>query len=300
MIAIGVFADGGIILREDGKTKMIKIAEYQTLYLEKEVDFGVYLKEEESDGAEHVLLPKKQVPIGLKNGNGVRVFVYRDSKDRLIATVNEPKLTLHMVGKLTVSEVGKIGAFLDWGLEKELLLPFAEQTRRVEAGDEVLVAPYIDKSGRIAATMNVYPYLEIAEGIKKDDRVNGTVYQISDNFGAFVAIDDKYQGLIPKKELYGKVNIGDNITARVISVREDGKVNLSVREKAYQQIESDAKAILDIIKAYDGVLPFTDKASPEVIKRETGMSKNEFKKAVGNLYKNRIIEITENNKIRLL
>ncbi|MCQ2519302.1 MAG: S1-like domain-containing RNA-binding protein [Lachnospiraceae bacterium] len=279
---------------------MIKIAEYQTLYLEKEVEFGVYLKEDVTEASEHVLLPKKQVPEGIKYGNGVKVFVYRDSKDRLIATTNEPKLTLHQVGRLTVSEVGKIGAFLDWGLEKELLLPFAEQTKRVKAGEEVLVAPYIDKSGRIAATMNVYPYLSTAENIKKDDRVTGTVYQTSDNFGAFVAIDDKYQGLIPQKELYGKVDIGDCVSARVISVREDGKINLSIREKAYIQIESDARTVLDIINAYDGVLPFTDKASPEVIKRETGMSKNEFKKAVGNLYKNRIIEITENNKIRLI
>lgn len=278
---------------------MIKIAEYQTLYLEKETDFGVYLCEE-SDSSEHVLLPKKQVPEALKFGNGVRVFVYRDSKDRLIATTNEPKLTLHQVGKLKVSEVGKIGAFLDWGLEKDILLPFAEQTRRVKAGDEVLVAPYIDKSGRIAATMNVYPYLKTAEGLKKEDRVTGTVYQISENFGAFVAIEDKFQGLIPKKELYGKVEIGDVVNARVVSVREDGKVNLSVREKAYLQIEADAAALIDIIKSYDGVLPFTDKASPEVIKRETGMSKNEFKKAVGNLYKNRVIEITETNKIRLV
>lgn len=279
---------------------MIKIAEYQTLSIEKEVEFGVYLIDANDESDDHVLLPKKQVPQGSKCNDEIRVFVYRDSKDRLIATTNEPKLTLHKVGKLKVSQVGKIGAFLDWGLEKDLLLPFAQQTKRVKEGDEVLVAPYIDKSGRIAATMNVYPYLKTATGIVKDDRVQGTVYETSDNFGAFVAIDDKYQGLIPKRELYGKVEIGDVVDARVISVREDGKINLSIREKAYIQIESDAEKLLSIIMSYDGVLPFTDKATPEVIKRETGMSKNEFKKAVGNLYKNRLIEITDTNKIRLL
>lgn len=279
---------------------MIRIAEYQTLVFEKEVDFGIYLKEENGSKEDHVLLPKKQVPQGIKAGDKIEVFVYRDSKDRMIATTTRPKLSLHQVGRLTVSQVGSIGAFLNWGLEKDLLLPFAEQTKRVRDGEEVLVAVYLDKSGRIAATMNVYPYLSIAEGIKKDDMVTGTIYETSDNFGAFVAIEDKYQGLIPKKEFYGNAQIGDRVQARVTSVREDGKINLSIRDKAYLQIESDAQALIELLKSYDGVLPFTEKASPEVIKRETGMSKNEFKKAVGNLYKNHIIEITENNKIRLL
>ncbi len=277
---------------------MIEMAKLQKLKYEKKVEFGIYLKDPEGD--EHVLLPAKQVPEGVKEGDDIEVFVYRDSKDRMIATTNRPFITLHEVGKLKVSQVSSIGAFLDWGLEKDLFLPFAEQTKRVKEGDEVLAAVYLDKSGRIAATMNVYPYLSIAEGIKKDDRVTGTVYETSDNFGAFVAIDDKYQGLIPLKELYGNVDIGDTVAARVISVREDGKVNLSVREKAYLQIESDAQELIKLIESYDGVLPFSEKASPEVIKRETGMSKNEFKRAVGNLYRNRIIEITDTGKIRLI
>lgn len=277
---------------------MIKIAEYQTLVMARTVEFGVYLKDKEGEG--EVLLPKKQVPEELKAGDEIEVFVYKDSSDRLIATVNKPLVTLHKVARLKVSQVTKIGAFLDWGLEKDLFLPFAQQTYRVKEGDEILVSVYIDKSERVAATMKIYPYLENATDIKAEDVVEGTVYEISDNFGAFVAIDDKYQGLIPKRELYGDVEVGRKVNARVISVREDGKVNLSIRKKSYLQIESDAEKLIEIIKSYDGVLPFTDKASPEVIKRETGMSKNEFKKAVGNLYKNRVIEITENNKIRLI
>ena len=277
---------------------MIKTAEFQTLIMSRSVEFGVYLKDKEGEG--EVLLPKKQVPEGLKAGDEIEVFVYKDSDDRLIATVNKPLVTLHKVARLKVSQVTKIGAFLDWGLEKDLFLPFAQQTYRVKEGDEILVSVYIDKSERVAATMKIYPYLENATDIKAEDVVEGTVYEISDNFGAFVAIDDKYQGLIPKRELYGDVEVGRKVNARVISVREDGKVNLSIRKKSYLQIESDAEKLIEIIKSYDGVLPFTDKASPEVIKRETGMSKNEFKKAVGNLYKNRVIEITENNKIRLI
>lgn len=284
---------------------MFTLATKQTLFVEKQVEFGVYLVSEENKDKkmpaanEHVLLPKKQVPSWLKRGDSVEVFIYLDSSDRLIATTTEPLLSLHEVGKLKVKEVGKIGAFLDWGLEKDLLLPFREQTKRVSAGDEVLVAIYLDKSGRICSTMNVYPYLSTAQGIKKDDSVTGTIYQTSDNFGAFVAIDDKYQGLIPKRELYGKVEIGDIITARVTDVREDGKVNLSIRDKAYIQIEADSEKLLSIIKSYDGVLPFSEKASPEVIQRETGMSKNQFKKAVGSLYKSRLIVITPDGKIRL-
>ncbi len=141
--------------------------------------------------------------------------------------------------------------------------------------------------------MNVYPYLDTDSPYRKDDRVRGTVYEISRNFGAFVAVDDKYSGLIPQRELYGPVQIGDVVDARVTEVKEDGKLTLSIREKAYLQIEKDARKVMEIIDSFDGVLPFTDKASPEVIKRETQMSKNEFKRAVGHLLKTGQIEITE-------
>lgn len=271
---------------------MIRLGEMQTLRIIKTVEFGVYL----SDGAEEenkVLLPQKQVPEGAKTGDEIEVFVYRDSKDRLIATTHIPKLTLHSVARVRVAQVGKVGAFLDWGLEKDLLLPYKEQTRRVSEGEECLVALYIDKSDRLCATMNVYPYLSVDSPYKAEDRVSGTVYEISNNFGAFVAVDDKYSGLIPKKELYGNVQIGDVIQARVTGVKEDGKLNLSIREKAYLQIDADAQKVMDIIYSFDGVLPFTDKASPEVIKRETQMSKNEFKRAVGRLLKEGKIQITE-------
>lgn len=271
---------------------MIQLGVKQTLQIVKKVEFGVYL----GDGAnpeEKVLLPKKQAPQGAQTGDTVEVFVYRDSKDRLIATTNMPKLTLHGVARVRVAQVGGIGAFLDWGLEKELLLPYKEQTRKVSAGEECLVALYIDKSNRLCATMNVYPYLDTDSPYHKEDRVTGTVYEISRNFGAFVAVDDKYSGLIPQKELYGNVQIGDRVTARVTGVKEDGKLDLSIREKAYLQIEQDAEKVMDIIDSFDGVLPFNDKASPEVIKRETLMSKNEFKRAVGHLLKAGRITITD-------
>lgn len=271
---------------------MISLGMVQTLQIVKRVEFGVYL----SDSAEaevRVLLPKKQVPEYAGMGDVLSVFVYRDSRDRMIATTTVPKLTLHEVAKLRVAQVGRVGAFLDWGLEKELLLPYAEQTRRVAEGEECLVALYIDKSDRLCATMNVYPYLASDSPYRAEDRIGGTVYEISEHFGAFVAVDDRYSGLIPKKELYGNVRVGDVIQARVTGVREDGRLNLSIREKAYLQMDADAKRLLEIIGSFDGVLPFTDKASPEVIRRETQMSKNEFKRAVGRLLKEGKVQITE-------
>jgi hypothetical protein len=279
---------------------MFNLGEKQELIVVKEVDFGVYLGETLNAPADdRVLLPIKQVPPGLKIGDRIEVFLYKDSSDRIIATTNTPLLTVGQVGKLKVSQVTKIGAFLDWGLEKDVLLPYKEQSVHVKEGDEVLVTIYVDKSSRLAATMKVYRYLERASGFAKDDQVKGTVYEIQDDVGAFVAIDDRFSALIPKNEMYGNIKVGDVVHARVAAVKEDGKLDLSVREKAYIQIGRDAHKIIEIIKMHDGVLPFNDKASPELIKSETGMSKNEFKRAVGNLLKNGVIEIKPDS-IRLL
>ena len=257
------------------------------------MEFGVYLAPNLDEIENKVLLPGKQVPEGLKMGDEIEVFLYKDSKDRLIATTKAPKLVMGQVAELTVSQVNKFGAFLDWGLEKDLMLPYKQQLVRVNQGDNVLVTLYIDKSDRLCATMNVYPVLRTDSSYQKNDQVSGRVYTISDQFGAFVAVDNIYSALIPQKELYGNIRVGDTVTARVVDVRSDGKLNLSIREKAYLQIEKDAREILSIIDSYDGVLPFNDKVSPEIIKRETGMSKSEFKRAVGTLLKAHKIEITE-------
>lgn len=278
---------------------MIELAKVQTLHVTKKVEFGVYLSDGEGKEADdRVLLPIKQVPEGITEGSEIEVFVYRDSEDRKIATTRKPMLTLDEVAKLEVKDVNKFGAFLDWGLEKDLFLPFKQQTERVQIGDDCLVALYIDKSSRLCATMKIYHYLPTNSPYKKDDKVTGRVYEISDNFGAFVAVDDQFSALIPKKEQYGDIKVNDKISARVTRVLEDGKLELSVREKAYLQIGADAEKVIEVIESFDGVLPFNDKASPEVIRREMGMSKNEFKRAVGNLLKAGKIEISEKS-IRL-
>ena len=276
----------------------MRLGEIQRLEIVKKVEFGVYLAEP-GKTEDRVLLPAKQVPAGAAVGDLMEVFLYKDSKDRLIATTKRPKLIMGETALLTVAQLGKIGAFLDWGLEKDLLLPFKQQRGRVREGDQVLVSLYVDKSERLCATMNVYEHLLSDSPYQKEDKVTGRVYEISDNFGAFVAVDDKYSALIPKRELYGEVEPGQIITARVTKVQEDGRLCLSVREKAYLQIEKDAEKILQLLDSYEGSLPFTDKSAPEVITHETGMSKNEFKRAVGHLLKEKKIEIGEKSIRRL-
>ena len=278
---------------------MLRLGEKQKLTIVKQVEFGVYLAKSMEQQQDRVLLPKKQVPDGAAIGDELEVFLYKDSKDRLIATVNEPKLMMGQVARLTVSDVQSIGAFLDWGLEKDLLLPFKEQTKKVKPGEEVLVTLYEDKSSRLCATMKIYHDLSLNSPYKKNDQVSGMLYEISDQFGAFVAVDDKYSALIPKKEMYGNLQVGMEIQARVTEVKSDGKLDLSVRQKAYMQIAEDSHKVVEAIKASGGKLPFNDKASPELIREKMGMSKAEFKRAVGNLLKSKKIEIMEDG-IRLL
>ena len=272
---------------------MIRLGERQNLKIVKEVSFGRYLGETKDAGPDdRVLLPEKEVPEDAVTGDILPVFVYKDSNDRMIATMREPLIERGQVEHLTVLQVNKIGAFLDWGLEKDLMLPYHEQTRKVKEGEEVLVALYVDKSKRLAATMNVYEYLDRNSPYKKGDEVEGTIYQTSDNFGIFVAVDDKYSGLVPKRETAGTYPIGEKKKFRVTDVKPDGKLNLSDRKKAYEQMDIDAESVLDIIKEdYEGNLPFDDKADPEKIREIFGLSKAAFKRAVGHLYKERIIDL---------
>lgn len=284
---------------------MFKLGEMQTLEVVKQVEFGVYLSDPEDEGfsshskdLERVLLPGKQVPDGVTVGSQIEVFLYKDSEDRLIATTYNPLLKMGEVNRLKVSQITKVGAFLEWGLDKDLFLPFKQQTRKVEAGDEVLVSLYIDKSSRLCATMNVYPCLKSGSSYRKDSVVVGTVYQVSNNFGAFVAVDDIYSALIPKKAMFGaaeKLSVGQSITARVVQVMPDGRLELAVRDKGYIQRNEDSEIILDLIYKGGGKLDFNDKASPELIAQRTGMSKAQFKRAVGKLLKEGKIDINPNS-----
>jgi len=277
----------------------MKLGEVQELKVAKKVDFGVYLIEEGNEDV-RVLLPAKQVPSNLVIGDKIKVFLYKDSEDRLIATVNSPLITVGGMAALKVKDFGKIGAFLDWGLEKDLFLPYKEMVGRVEVGDEILVRMYIDKSERLCASMKgLYHMLSQKAPYEKGETVTGRVYEFSDNFGTFVAVDDKFSARIPKHEDTTKLKIGQVIEAKISDVKADGKIDLTLREAAYLQMDEDAESVYLLIEEYGGVLPFTEKATPEVIMRETGLSKNAFKRAVGRLYKDRKVELTETS-IRLV
>lgn len=272
---------------------MIEIGKWNKLKVIRSKDFGIYLGEEDSSTAETVLLPRKQVPEGIKAGATMEVFIYRDSQDRLIATTNKPYITMGDIVKLKVKSVTSIGAFMDWGLEKDILLPFKEQTAKVEEGKEYLVRMYSDKSDRLCVSMKLYGHLKPIEGYEKGSNFTGTVYEYKKGMGAFVAIDNMYSGLIHESELFNKVYVGEEVFGRVVNIREDGKADLSMREPAYMQMKEDSEMVYDIIKSYKGVLPFNDKADKDVIKKEFGLSKNAFKRAVGKLLKDGKIIITE-------
>ena len=167
-----------------------------------------------------------------------------------------------------------------------------------DAFEAVIAALYLDKSERLCATMKVYPYLQKESPYQKDDVVTGMVYEISHNFGAFVAVDDKYSALIPKKELYGELHVLQQISARVTGVKEDGKLDLGIRQKAHLQMNEDADKVLSLLQEKKGFLPLHDKSSPEQIRETIGMSKNEFKRAIGHLYKEHLIML-ESDGIRL-
>lgn len=203
------------------------------------------------------------------------------------------------IAVLRVSDVNKIGAFLDWGEEKELLLPYAEMIGEISPGAEILVRKYTDKSGRPAASMKkLYHLLSLNSPYSAGDEVTGRIYEFGHDFGTFIAVDDKYSAMIPKHEFVAG-RIGDVVSAKVTFVKEDGKLDLTVRGNKKEQISGDADAVMELIASYGGVLPFTEKADPAVILREAGLSKAAFKRAVGNLYKRKLIEISKEGVIRI-
>jgi predicted RNA-binding protein (virulence factor B family) len=254
----------------------------------------MYLSEAEGDQKNSVLLPAREVPAGTLPGDKLKVFIYKDSEDRVIATTAEVPVTIGKLAVLRVKEVSKIGAFLDWGLMKDLLLPYKEQTIRVEEGSQVLVTLYVDKSNRLCASMKIYDLLSTDSPYQKNDMVTGTVYEEIDTFGVFVAVDNQYSAMIPKNELFTSLKPGNTIKARVINVRSDGKLTLGLRDKSHVQMDSDSELIMKKLTVSGGFLPYNDNSSPEEIKDVFKISKNAFKRAIGKLYKAGSITITEN------
>lgn len=269
----------------------MELGKIQKLKVLKMTDNGARLGIEGDD----VLLPKKEVPAGIAVGDEVEVFVCRDSEERPIATVNKPVAQVGEIAVMKVNDVTKYGAFLDWGLGKDLFLPYKEQTYKVQMGDSVVVRVYTDKSDRLCGSMKIYNALHTDGEYKTDDMITGLVYNINPEYGVFVAVDNKYHGMVPKKEITRELRIGEEITARVKNVRNDGKLELSLRNKAYIQMGEDAEKIYRFMEENNGELGYTEKVSPEQIRQDFQMSKSDFKRAIGRLLKEKRITIGQNN-----
>lgn len=245
---------------------------------------GAFLAVDAGDESPTVLLPAREVPRDAKEDDWVEVFVHLDSEERPIATTAEPKLTLGEVTFLEVTAVTPIGAFVDWGLGKELLVPFAEQSRELYVGERQPIGLYLDKSGRLAGTMFVTDMLEgRPRDVALDEWIEGEAWRNDPDIGLFAILERSYVGLVPATEPH-RLRRGDRAKFRVASILPDGKLVLSLRQHAYQEAEADAASILAVISR-PGAPRVGDKSSPEVIRELFGLSKKAFKRAVGKLLK---------------
>lgn len=276
---------------------MIKLGKIQEVEIKRIAEHGAYVGIEGDDN--DVFLPMKQIPEGADIGDEIEVFVYRDSEDRLIATTKCPLAEIGGVGYMEVVDNTPIGAFVDWGLEKDLLVPFKQQHFKLRKGQSYLFTVYEDKSGRLCGTTSIYSCLSDDSHYEAGDYVNGVVYRVKPELGALVAVDNKYRGLIPESELFKTLYTGDEVVARVIRKRDDGKLDLSLRREISSQMGIDSKRILDKLEEDGGFLPYHDKSSADDIKNVFHMSKNSFKRAIGKLYKERWITI-EKDGIKLV
>lgn len=272
---------------------MIELGKFQYLKIANFTSFGAYLDAGTGVRHDNILLPIKQIPEGSKEGDELEVYIYRDSEERLIATLKKPFAQLGELAYLKVSAKTAIGAFLNIGLERGLFLPFHEQKFPIQVGKGYLVKVYLDKSQRLSATTKIYEYLTAESPYHKNDKVAGTVYSVNPDIGAFIAVDNKYMGLIPVNEYFSELREGDQVEARVIRVREDGKLDLSPRELSYIQMDEDTLKILHAIENHGGFLALNDKSSPIEIKSRLHMSKAAFKRALGKLLKENKVTQTD-------
>ena len=276
---------------------MIKIGQYNTLEVVKLVDFGVFLDGGEDFG--NILLPKNSVPAGTQLGDELNVFIYFDSEDDIIATTEEPLAQVGEFAMLRVVGVSTIGAFVDWGLRKDLLVPFSEQRRRLEEGDNVMLRVYTDKaSGRIVGSTKFNRFLDLTPAnYKVGQEVKVVIAEVTD-LGYKAVIEGEHWGLIFKTESFGKLFIGKKLKAYIKEIRPDGKINLSLQKAGRGKVDDLADKILTSLERKGGFLPLSDKSSPQEIFEAFRTSKATFKKTIGGLYKKGLIVI-DRDGIRL-
>ncbi len=276
---------------------MLKIGEYNLLKVDREKDFGFYLTDKE--GREDVLLPKSLAEgKNVKVGDEVNVFIYRDSKDRPIATFKTPLATAYDVAYLKVVHQGEFGAFIDFGLDRDIFVPLKEQRYKLHTGKKYLFYIYLDKTNRLAATTDVEPYIEIGEGFKVGDEVIAMVYSKTPSGTLNVAIDGKYKGLVLPNEYYEEVHPGHQMKLRVKVIYEDGVVGLTPRKTRLNERDELKEKIVQYMRKNGGFMEFNDKSSPEDIKATFGTSKNYFKMALGGLMKEgKLVQDAEGSRL---
>lgn len=270
---------------------MIQIGQNNIMRALRMTSVGMYLGNEEG---EELLLPNKYVPEGFNVDDDIDVFIYKDSEDRLIATNLEPKIKLNEFACLVCKDVNSIGAFLEWGLEKDLLVPFREQGKKMEVGKRYPVYLYFDeRSGRLAASSKIESFIE-KENIKLEvgEKVNLLICYTSD-LGVNVIINNTYKGIIYHNDLFTHISIGDKVEGYIKNIREEGKIDVTLQKLGYSQVEDSTEKIMSKLKASNGVLKLTDKSDSEEIMFRLQMSKKNFKKAIGGLYKQGIIRLEE-------
>jgi uncharacterized protein len=270
---------------------MLEIGKYNELEVKRITLIGAYLGSEQGD----ILLPKKYLPLqGVKPGEKVTVFIYLDSEDRLVATTLKPKAQVGEFAVMQVKDISEVGAFLDWGLEKDLLVPFSEQPRPMQKGERHFVRVYLDRSDRIAASAKIGKFLEKDHHVplKPGEEVQVMLWEFTD-LGAKVIINGRYSGLLFKNEMFGNYKIGSTATGFIKRIREDGKIDVTLRKGGKQDISGGRETFLRVLGERGGFLPVGDKSSPEIIYELFNMSKKTFKNIIGNLYKQGVIEITK-------
>ncbi len=272
---------------------MLEIGKYNRLTILRDTKVGLFLGT--GNEVDDVLLPNKYVPADFKIGDEMTVFIYLDHEERPVATTLEPYILLNEFALLRVNYTNQIGAFLDWGLEKDILVPFREQARPMEKGKRYLVYLYIDeKTNRLVATSKINQFLNNDElTVEKGEEVQLIVSHITD-LGINVIINEKHKGLLYKDEVYDDaVRTGDRAIGYIKTIRPDNKIDVSLQKQGYEAVEPNAEKILDELRASRGFLRLNDNSHPEDIKTVLKMSKKTFKKAIGLLYKEKLIEIKE-------
>jgi predicted RNA-binding protein (virulence factor B family) len=270
------------------KLPALQIGDYNDLIVERILDFGAYLSSADGD----VLIPRKYLPADVEPGDMLRVFVYRDSEDRIIATTLKPKVLVNHFAVLEVKDATEKGAFLDWGLEKDLFVPFREQSTRMQAGDWHLVYVLMDETtDRLVATAKIGKYLgQNPQELRSGDTVSLLVTGRGD-LGYRVLVEEKYLGMLYYNEVFRPVELGARLKGYVKQVRPDGRIDVSLQQAGMNEVESAKAAILEEVRLNNGTLKLSDSSSPEDIKRQLNMSKKTFKKAIGGMLKDGLIEI---------